>query len=113
MEDGEITEGLGQEERIVFRKVAIASILATDMKVHFDLTAKLGDVPGGRLLLPDEDGFQDQKDLVQRTLVHAADLSNPVLPTEQCRAWAYRVASEFHTQAENEKSKGLAFAPFM
>merc|ERR1712216_381979 len=51
--------------------------------------------------------------LLVRTLIHAADISNSVLPTKLARAWAYRVVLEFHNQAALEKERNLPFQPFM
>merc|ERR1712112_311649 len=53
------------------------------------------------------------RELIQRCLVHAADLSNPILTTKLCIAWAKRVVVEFYQQAETEKRENLPFAPFM
>ncbi|KAF4748758.1 hypothetical protein FOZ62_001560 [Perkinsus olseni] len=93
-----------------FRKTAIAAILATDMKVHFDLTTQMQDLRS----TPEVDtSCPDTKILVHKCLVHAADISNPVLPTSMYEAWAQRVATEFYRQSEREKSEGLPTAPFM
>mmetsp|Transcript_9779 Transcript_9779/g.23320 ORF Transcript_9779/g.23320 Transcript_9779/m.23320 type:complete len:462 (-) Transcript_9779:166-1551(-) len=93
----------------VVRKTVISVILATDMKVHFDIVSQLQAFASAK-----GDADEDKsKDLVLRVIVHAADLSNPVLPTERARDWAYRAVLEFHNQAELEKKEGLPFAPFM
>ncbi|KAF4730964.1 hypothetical protein FOZ63_004595, partial [Perkinsus olseni] len=93
-----------------FRKTAIAAILATDMKVHFDLTTQMQDLRS----TPEVDtSCPDTKILVHKCLVHAADISNPVLPTSMYEAWAQRVATEFYRQSQREKSEGLPTAPFM
>jgi len=92
----------------VIRKNVIAVILATDMKIHFELVQQVNAL--GQSQEPPDD---KAKDLVLRCLVHAGDLSNPVLPTELYCQWAYRVVLEFHHQAEMEKKRGVPFQPFM
>ncbi|KAF4702892.1 hypothetical protein FOZ63_017198, partial [Perkinsus olseni] len=99
------------EQFVEFRRTAINAILATDMKVHFDLTTKLQEL-GASLGDIDYDSA-DNRVLVHKCLVHAADISNPVLPTKLYRNWSYRVMMEFHHQAETEKAQGLPYAPFM
>lgn len=52
--------------------------------------------------------------LLSKLVVHAADLSNPILPSWKvvCQ-WADRVTQEFTHQVEKEKEAGLPFAPHM
>jgi len=106
------------EEWRTFRRVAICAILATDMKVHFELTAKLSNLASLDIVFTGEEGTEisenpEYRELIQKCVVHAADLSNPVLPTKLCEEWAYRVVVEFYQQAQAEKEEGLPFAPFM
>ena len=93
-----------------FRRIAVAAILNTDMKVHFDLASRLQDFKSPEEVDPDN---AEQRKFLLSMFVHAADLGNAVLPTKQCEAWAKRVVSEFHRQSEREKAEGLPFAPFM
>jgi len=106
-----------------FRKTVITAILATDMKVHFDLVnglsmlqEQLGDVGLTCETFEGEDMKKQRADtklLLVRSLIHAADISNSVLPIKLARAWAYRVVLEFHNQANLEKQKAVPFQPFM
>eukprot|EP00397_Hematodinium_sp_SG-2012_P038184 GEMP01041500.1.p1 GENE.GEMP01041500.1~~GEMP01041500.1.p1 ORF type:complete len:498 (+),score=116.07 GEMP01041500.1:132-1625(+) len=95
----------------VFRKMAISSILSTDMKVHFDLTSQLQAHLDSEIEPDPTDAAH--RILYHNCLVHAGDLSNPVLPTDLCKQWARTVVLEFHMQAEREKREGLPFSPFM
>ncbi|EER10832.1 3',5'-cyclic-nucleotide phosphodiesterase, putative [Perkinsus marinus ATCC 50983] len=99
------------EQYMEFRKTTINAILATDMKVHFDLTTKLQEL--GASLGEIDYESPENRILVHKCVVHAADISNPVLPTDLYKNWSYRVMKEFHHQAEAEKLQGLSFAPFM
>jgi 3'5'-cyclic nucleotide phosphodiesterase len=87
------------------RKLVISSILNTDMKVHFDITGKLQEI--------EDIETPEQRKFLMTVIVHAADLGNPVLPTEQSHQWALRVVKEFHNQYLKEKEEGLTWAPFM
>lgn len=113
-----ICENLASDDEWrTFRRVAITAILATDMKVHFELTTKLNDLANMALTCDGDDRQMHEipecRETVQRSIVHAADLSNPVTSTKLCKAWAKRVVIEFYQQAETEKSENLPFAPFM
>jgi hypothetical protein len=94
----------------IFRRTTVAAILNTDMKVHFDLASRLQEIKSPEEVDPNN---AEQRRFLLSVFVHAADLGNPVLPTAQCQAWAFRVVSEFHRQYEREKAEGLPFAPFM
>jgi len=111
MPNNDILEKFSNEDFLSFRKVSVTSILSTDMKVHFDLTSAIQDFLDLGTTMDSQD--LTQRTLYQRCLVHAGDLSNPVLPTALCKEWAYKVVLEFHGQAQKEKSEGLPFSPFM
>ena len=65
--------------------------------------------PAGPHPLPDV----STKQLVE-LLVHAADLSNPVLPAfSAVQTWALKVCDEFMAQAATERAAGLPCAPHM
>lgn len=99
----------------IFRKLCISVILATDMKVHFELTSDLQNIVKEKVgSVPALDyNNQVQKELILKSTVHASDLSNPVLKADLYHAWAYKVVLEFYEQACEEKRLGLPFAPFM
>ncbi|EER10351.1 cyclic nucleotide phosphodiesterase, putative [Perkinsus marinus ATCC 50983] len=111
----------------VFRQTVISVILATDMKVHFDITIKLqellldckeGSKTAGatRVRAPGEwiDGaLAETRPTLLQGIVHAADISNPLMPYDEYYEWSYRVVSEYYHQAEAERMEGLPFAPFM
>ena len=92
-----------------FRKTVILSVINTDMKVHFDLVSKLQEISE----IPDVRCTPEARKALLSVVVHAADLSNPLLPTEHCQKWAGRVVEEFHRQALREAQLGLEPASFM
>jgi dual 3',5'-cyclic-AMP and -GMP phosphodiesterase 11 len=90
-----------------FRRVAIASILATDMAQHAGHVERLrGLSPEDVPRLPPEE--------VASLLMHAGDLSGQ-LCTDFASAfeWMERCNAEFHMQANLERANGLPSAPFM
>lgn len=102
--------GWSSEKYSIFRKTVLTSILNTDMKVHFDLTSRLQEIPNSDAIDPSN---LEQRKLLISVIVHAADLSNAVLTTELCRKWSLRVITEFHDQYEKEVAEGLPAALFM
>jgi hypothetical protein len=92
-----------------FRRIVVACILATDMTCHFGLTEDLkntgarGSVAIARLLdvtspmpasSPDDPLYEltrTDKDIILKTLLHAADISNPCKPWQLCKEWSDRV----------------------
>jgi hypothetical protein len=117
-EECNFTKHMSAEDYALQRKIMIAAILNTDMKVHFGLTEelkKLSDLcteKGGVLNLEEKEQ-EDVQNLLLKAMVHAADISNSVLREDLAHGWAYRVVLEFHNQAKKEQELGLPFAPFM
>ena len=73
------------------------------MAHHRSLTKELSEVVA-------EQRQVDTVMLVQ-TLLHLADLSNPVQPYPLSRKWAQCVCAEFRSQAVKEKELGLPITP--
>ena len=91
-----------------FRRIFIQCVLATDMKVHFDLTANLQ-----KLSSLSDLALVENKRTIYQAIVHAADLANPVMSTKSCYKWAYRVVEEMYEQGKLEERDGFTVAPFM
>lgn len=77
------------------------------MTHHFKLTTDLA-----AKNVFDVEKLEDRKMLVN-TVVHSADLANPVLPPERSVALTLRVTQEFKRQAETERQLGLPVTKFM
>jgi len=111
MPNHDVVSSLSGDEYVNFRKTAIDCILNTDMKAHFDLVSQLqANIKEGVKCDPEN---ATHRKLYQNCLVHAGDLSNPVLPTNLCKQWAYKVVVEFHSQAQLEHKAGIPSMPFM
>ena len=77
LQTANIVEKLSAEDMITFRKTTIKAILHTDMVHHFDIIQKLSGLDPASPF--DVNEPSDRESLVG-TLVHAADISNPLLP---------------------------------
>lgn len=100
--------------RKVIRKAIIQLILSTDMESHFRLTDELNEcvtrhfsplksiVEMKSVVLPDKD-----KGIVLRSILHAADISNPAKFFIISKKWSDLVVEEFFAQGDREKLEHL------
>lgn len=115
-----IFEGLSSSQFDHVRKILIETILATDMARHSDVTTQFAKfverVPDQLLVM---DSFtpvsqklsNSQKLCVMRTLVHAADISNPTKQWAVASRWSEAIVEEFYAQGEKEAENGLPISP--
>ena len=104
-----------EDQFSIFRKIFIQSVLSTDMKQHFELTSKLGEIAqntNGGCVIPNLLNAEEKK-TVFTSIVHAADLANPTMSTKACYDWAFRVVEEMYAQGKLEEKRGYLVAPFM
>jgi hypothetical protein len=99
------------------RKSMIEMILSTDMISHFTLTEELDNCVTrhftplatanemSAVVLPDKDRV-----IMLRSILHAADISNPAKPWETAKKWSDLVVQEFFAQGDLEKAQGLPVA---
>ena len=77
----------------------ISMILSTDMTMHFQdlskLKVRLSSVGNLTINIIEFDPKTKDKQLCMDTLLHAADISNPLKPFEIYEKWAFRVLEEF------------------
>lgn len=111
-----ILANLNESDMGECRKMMIACIMATDMKVHVALCSRLQAVAfkfsdTGAFPLS-KDSPSDREQLLE-VLVHAADLSGQTMKTELAAEWGNRVLTEFMQQAKYEQENGMSVAPFM
>nr|CEL68761.1 TPA: high-affinity cGMP-specific 3',5'-cyclic phosphodiesterase 9A, putative [Neospora caninum Liverpool] len=93
------------------RKRIISAILWTDMAKHFDVVAKLQAKIQGEMVLTEGIIVTLTKPYLEGLLLHAADISNPMMDFELCRDWAFRACDEFYQQNKMEEMGG--FPPSM
>ncbi|CAG9460667.1 unnamed protein product [Pedinophyceae sp. YPF-701] len=98
------------------RSLICASIMHTDMKHHFAMTAQLEQIAAENDISPLEPTTAfpaADRAAILRAILHLADLSNPLKPAELAEKWAQRVTQEFWRQGDREKEMGLQVAAMM
>uniref|UniRef100_A0A0G4HUE8 Phosphodiesterase n=1 Tax=Chromera velia CCMP2878 TaxID=1169474 RepID=A0A0G4HUE8_9ALVE len=98
----DIFQGVSREVKAEHKKGIIEAILATDMAKHFDLVKQ-----AEGMLASKTDPATIPKSTIRQWLMHAADISNPILPFHLYRPWALRIVKEFVTQNKMEAQRGL------
>ncbi|EGR31348.1 hypothetical protein IMG5_112180, partial [Ichthyophthirius multifiliis] len=93
------------EEFKQFREIVIGMILATDMSKHFSDIAMLK----SRLSQDFEIDGKDKK-ICMESLLHSADVSNPIKEWKICFQWTNKVMTEFWNQGDEERLLGLPIA---
>eukprot|EP00929_Paragymnodinium_shiwhaense_P095834 TRINITY_DN57140_c0_g1_i1.p1 TRINITY_DN57140_c0_g1~~TRINITY_DN57140_c0_g1_i1.p1 ORF type:complete len:1116 (+),score=259.22 TRINITY_DN57140_c0_g1_i1:86-3349(+) len=89
------------------RKSMVAGILATDMKHHGDAVQQ---VQAFRL----QPGIvASQSPFLVELVIHAADISNPIMPSDISAHFASLIGQEFVDQAEEEFALGIPVTEFM
>lgn len=102
------------------RKSIIDVILHTDIVQHnamvkelellFEMNSKVFAARNGEHMAEQEMEVlsnAENKKLVGRLVLHAADTSNPTKPWDIAKAWAYRVLDEYAAQGDQEKKLGI------
>ena len=107
----DIFSGLEKSDQATIRKVIIGCIINTDMTYHFVLKTDLHNMinktkeEGG--ILNFMRGDKD-RDVLLKTLLHVADISNPCKKFELSKKWSDAVIKEFFYQGDLEKKEGLS-----
>jgi cAMP-specific phosphodiesterase 4 len=132
--DANIFATLTDEQWHDCRKQIVECILNTDMANHFGNVGKLQNfyevsgeeiatfvsaITSGASDVDVPSCFTDPTEgpknrlLLQETLLHSADLSNPIKPLAIYQKWVTRVTDEFFAQGEKEKSVGFPVSAMM
>ena len=103
-EDSNIIANFSPEMKKSFRKLAIISILGTDMAKHVEvitsMNSRLKDIEDNPLKASDNEGLS-------MLLLHAADLCHPCKTYDQYSKWSKKVCEEFTLQYQEEVSLGI------
>jgi len=95
------------------RRGLISMVLATDMAKHAahiqELKHAVEKARDGSQA--DKQSASDDNLLLLETVLHAADISNPLKPQNIMLAWTRRVLDEFWNQGDEEKSRALPISP--
>ncbi|DBB04290.1 TPA: hypothetical protein ACH3X1_012787 [Trebouxia sp. C0004] len=100
--DCAILSHLEKPLRQEIRKLIISAIMATDMSFHFSLTTEFKNHAGPFLMEKEEDRV-----LLVKAVLHAADISNPVRPFHVNCVMSTSVHREFRAQVAEERLLGL------
>ena len=113
IESYSVLDKLSDQEQRVIRESMINQILGTDMKVHF---SNVGALKARLQLLSEECGdiltLQEDRSIMLKSILHAADISNPVKEKEVYLSWTARVMKEFREQGKKEEELDLPVSPF-
>ncbi|XP_067144564.1 LOW QUALITY PROTEIN: high affinity cAMP-specific and IBMX-insensitive 3',5'-cyclic phosphodiesterase 8B-like [Centruroides vittatus] len=118
-----IFQHLDRDNYRAVRQSIIDMVLATEMTKHFEHISKFVNV-FAKSVAQDEEPFEQEKlgpessdlaamstpeniILVKRMLIKCADVSNPARPLHLCKEWASRIAEEYCSQTDEEKTLGL------
>jgi len=96
-------------EKSAARKLMIQMVLGTDNAKHGSHIEALQVYRDkGKMVVDDEKGRTPQACLdILPTLLHAADVSNPVKPWNLSKRWTDAIMSEFYAQGDDERRLGL------
>ena len=113
-----IFKHLPSKDQVLLRKYIVKAILSTDMAVHFELMTHFDNWLANDRAHREENDVAyevtaDDKVLILNTLLHCADLSNPVRKYKVAKEWAHRLNVEFKAQVDKEKEMGLPVSDMM
>lgn len=119
-----LLSSLSYNDYRLLRKGMIQAILATDMVHHNEyikyveefvpkpssnVTTGIGGINNNSNNIDEEESRR-----LIATIIHAADLSNPVIPSfDVCKDWAKRICTEFSNQFNHEKENNLPISYHM
>jgi len=102
-------EGLSRESLASMRAIIVASILGTDMSLHFEIIQKFKSSLGQQR----HSGGARNPDrlLIAKLLLHVADISNPSKPGTLALRWTYRLMDEYGKIGDQERNLNMAISP--
>ncbi|VDK62298.1 unnamed protein product [Onchocerca ochengi] len=101
-------ETLDAAETKRFRYLVLEYILATDLKLHFDIIMQFNEKVSDMDL-----NNESHRVIVSQMLIKFADINSPSKPYPLHRQWTDRICEEFYGQGDEEKRRGMAVSPYM
>ena len=109
LENTHLLEPLTWENWVLFRKVVVDLILATDMMRHFELVNAFKARFSGKL--PAWEEFDDRAS-VYRLCIKCADVGHAAKSTALHEAWTWKVVEEFFHQGDLEREQHMPISAF-
>ena len=124
--ESNIMENFTGEQRTIFRRNVISSIVSTDLGLHGEVVGKFGQLfneesfarsSGSGEEKAVEEGVApsyldgDESQCLMNMLIKAADISNPAKPFAVSRVWAHLIQQEMLSQGDLEQKYGLPISP--
>lgn len=106
----DVFSNLNEDQKKEIRRTIIQLVLATDMSNHFEHVSKFRHHVETQ---PFDRNKKEDRQMILNMLLKCADLSNVAKPWNISENWSNRVADEFFTQADYERSNKYPVAPFM
>lgn len=103
----DITQALVREDYLVFRKLSIALILATDLQRHFDKQAEFKSALESGTSLEDVEFRQ----MTLEICLKCADIGHGAKELRLHKHWSSLITKEFFRQGDTEKKLGLPISP--
>jgi hypothetical protein len=103
IQKNQLLEGLTGEQWIIFRKISIEIILATDMSKHFDIIETFKTKCFNSADLSRADVRFD----LFKMIIKASDIGHAAKTIDLHKKWCEQVIEEFYTQGDLEKKLGL------
>lgn len=117
----DVWKGMDNDHYKKARQVCVATILHTDMALHFEMTKDIGKAvelsseiierqaedPENFLPEYEQDVLKANLILWLEMLLHTADVSGPTKPWDASKAWSIRIMDEFFAQGDEEKRLGI------
>jgi len=97
------------------RKLIISNILATDMKVHFEVMSSFNDLRDQIEKSGGEENYKwsdEDVKTVTGMIVHCSDVCGPTKAFTVAYQWAVRVNEEFSIQVREEEALGIPVTPY-
>jgi len=109
LESIQLLESLSWENWVLFRKVVVDLILATDMMRHFELLNTFKARFSGKE--PVWDDFEDRLS-VYRLCIKCADVGHAAKCTSLHETWTWKVVEEFFHQGDLERAQHMPISAF-
>eukprot|EP01017_Pseudomicrothorax_dubius_P037692 TRINITY_DN5559_c0_g1_i1.p1 TRINITY_DN5559_c0_g1~~TRINITY_DN5559_c0_g1_i1.p1 ORF type:complete len:739 (+),score=98.73 TRINITY_DN5559_c0_g1_i1:186-2402(+) len=110
-----ILKNVKEDTLKIMRKNMITNIIATDMRDHFELLARIKAKKEkyGTEFFEKLASNEDEKRTFVGFLTHACDLTGSIKPFKIAREWSVRVSQEFSAQSKEEQELELPVTPYM